>query len=206
MTITNGYCTLQELKDLKRITSTDATDDAVIEKLIEDASRMIDAVCGRWFYAATQTRRFDVPDSSVLRFDEDLLSITTLTNGDGATIASTEYVFKPANSYPKYLLMLLPTSTVTWQLTSAGNELQAISVAGSWGYVDRTAIDARSVRVINNTRRACLEIAHMKYQQRMGQNVTGSVVVTPSGVVQTPEGAMPKAAYDAIEPYVRLFG
>jgi len=42
MAITNGYCTLEEFKDDKRITSDDAADDGVIEGIIEDASRMID--------------------------------------------------------------------------------------------------------------------------------------------------------------------
>jgi len=51
--ITNGYCTLAEVKAALRLT--DSTDDTLLEKSIEGASRRIDGYCGRFFYQTTKT-------------------------------------------------------------------------------------------------------------------------------------------------------
>jgi hypothetical protein len=48
VTITNGYCTLDELKEALRIT--DTIDDRPLESSIEAASRRIDGMCSRRFY------------------------------------------------------------------------------------------------------------------------------------------------------------
>jgi oligopeptide/dipeptide ABC transporter ATP-binding protein len=67
----------------------------------------------------------------------DLLAVTTLTNGDGATISGSEYVLRSANQYPKWRIELKAngTSTFTWDDTWH----EAISVAGVWGYVPNYA-------------------------------------------------------------------
>ena len=205
MTITNGYATLAQAKDLKRITSTDTTDDATIELMIEDASRLIDAICNRWFYAYTQTRYFSVPASRELRMDTDLLAITTLTNGNDDVITSGNYHLLPKNVPPYYAVLIKDLSTVIWQpSTSTGSEW-VISIAGTWGYVDRSATDPVSVRVIDATRRACLEIVEMWYEQRFGENTGGVATVTGAGVVITPQGAIPKSAWQLIAPFIRRF-
>lgn len=203
MSITNGYATLAEAKAHKRITSTDATDDTVIESLVEDASRLIDAITNRWFYAYTQTRYFDVPSGRELCFDADLVAVTTLTNGDGTVIASTEYNLQPINETPAYALRLKDLTTVSWQPSSTYGSQKVISIAGSWGYVDRTATTPWAARVILNTKRACLSIFGQIYEERFGTNTAGAVTVTAAGVVITPYGAVPKAAYQLIAPYIR---
>ena len=67
----------------------DAVDDSVIDDILEAASRYIDSQCHRAFYPRTETRSYDVPNGRKLIVDDDLLAITTLTNGDDNTIAST---------------------------------------------------------------------------------------------------------------------
>ena len=176
MAITNGYSSLAEYKKYHDIGSTDTDDDAVIEDLIEAASRYIDAQSGRTFYARTETRYFSVPGSRELRFDDDLLTITTLTNGDATTIASTEYYFLPRNVTPKYALNLKESSSVAWYPDSDNNYEYVISVAGTWGFV-ATAPDDISV--------ACLEIAKAAYGRRTGTS-EGVARVTAAGVVITP--------------------
>ncbi len=205
MTITNGYATLAQAKDHKRISSTDATDDGVIEGMVEDASRLIDAICNRWFYTYTQTRTFDVPSSRELRLDADLLAITTLTNGNGDVIAAADYNLIPKNSPPYYAVRLKELSTTAWRFSSTYGAELVITIAGSWGFVDRTAIDPVSVRAINATKRACLDIAAMWYEERFGQNTGGVATITGAGVVITPQGAVPKSAWQLIAPYIRRF-
>ena len=69
MAITNGYATLQEVKQAARIT--DAVDDALLEISIESVSRMIDAYCERRFFTAgTEVRYFTAQDSYVCPVDD----------------------------------------------------------------------------------------------------------------------------------------
>lgn len=203
MTITNGYASLTEFKALPEITSTDATDDAYIEDLIERASRAIDVYCGQWFYAATQTRYFNTPKGRELELDAPLLTITTLTNGDASTIASSEYKLWPLNGPHKTHIKLLPSSATIWELSTASDHEGAISVAGTWGYVDRSATDPESMAAILNTNDACLSIALSAYKKRYGVGTEGVATVTGAGVVITPRG-IPADAKLLLDPYRRL--
>lgn len=74
MAITNGYTTLNELKDFVEIAIADLDHDADLERSVEAASRMIDHYCSRIFYdsgsataktfRATHPYILDVPDFS----------------------------------------------------------------------------------------------------------------------------------------------
>jgi len=204
MAITNGYATLAEFKSLKDIATTDAADDAEIENIVTRASRMIDTITGYWFYAATLTHYFDVPDGREILFDFPLLTATTVTNGDTTVITSTYYKLLPYNLPQKYSIRLKQSTTYYWSEDSNGDTEGVISIAGTWGYCDRTATDPISARVIQNTNYACLEIAKMWYHERFGENLGGNTIITAAGVVQTPAGAIPKSAYEAIKPYIRI--
>jgi len=144
--IINGYCTLNEY--LKYITppgqtlSEDAPDDDVIENLIVTASRRVDNLTGRKFYPFVRTRHYDIPRDGELWFNDDLLALTTLTNGDDVAIASTEYILKPTDDYPKYALKLRDTSSTVWESDSNSSSEQVIDVLGMWGYHELYATDA----------------------------------------------------------------
>jgi len=72
--ITNGYCTLAEVKAALRVT--DSVDDTLIENAIEGASRRIDGYCGRWFYKTASTAVPIYPyDQFVVRFPADLSNL-----------------------------------------------------------------------------------------------------------------------------------
>lgn len=99
MAITNGYCTLQEVKDVLRLT--DSVDDTLLELSIESASRQIDGYCERNFYTTSATRYFAARDSFEVEVD-DLITLTTLeTAPDGTdfdtTWDSTKYQLEPLN-------------------------------------------------------------------------------------------------------------
>jgi hypothetical protein len=182
--ITNGYATLAEAKAWGRITTTDSTDDGVIEQLVESASRYIDTEAQRVFYATTETRLFDMPNNpaGVIMFDKDLLTVTTLTNGDGSTVASTAYVLLPANYSPKFALQLIPSTSTIWKSAANGNTLQCISIAGSWG--ESCPADIRE---------ACLMIFKAAYNRRFGENMSSITTITQAGLVVTPEDVPAKA-------------
>lgn len=99
--ITNGYCSLQDVKDSLRIT--DSVDDTLLELAIETASRQIDDHCERVFYKTTgQTRKFAPRDSYTCEIDDlvTLTSLKTSTDGDGVfdtTWTSVYYQAEPLN-------------------------------------------------------------------------------------------------------------
>jgi len=195
MAITNGYATLAQFKSWNKIGSTDADDDTVIESCIESASRFIDIETGRTFYARTETRKYSVPsDLRALVLDDDLLTITTLTNGDGNTIASSEYNLWPVNTSPYRRIILKSASTTFWLQDSSSNVDYVISVAGTWGYVAATPTDIYTI---------CLIAANAYYKRRAGESTSSVARVTAMGVVLTPQD-MPGIVADTIRSYKGL--
>ena len=191
MVISNGYSTLAEFKLYGSITSTNTNNDSVIEDLIESASRFIDAQTGRTFYARTETKYYDVPYGRELRLDDDLLTVTTLTNGDGTVITAADYNLIPKNSAPYYAIKLLDTSLLRWQSSSTGGAELIISIVGTWGWVATRPDDINL---------ACMQIAKNYYNKREGQGTEGIAKVTAMGVVVTPAGA-PMSAMQIINRY-----
>lgn len=193
MTISNGYSDLASFKAFKNIDSTDTTDDTVIEDIIEAVSRYIDRKTGRTFYAKSETRYFDVPEGRELDLRADLLTVTTLTNGDGTVIAAAYYNLEPRNSAPYYAIKIKQSSPYLWQLDTNGNMEGVISVAGTWGFSATTPDDIKEL---------CLEIASNIYQRRSGQGADAAATITGAGVVLSPRD-VPGWARDVLEFYKR---
>jgi hypothetical protein len=154
MSIWNGYCTLEEFKRSltasNQTLDTDNTDDMTIEDMIERSSRDFDGLMGRMFYPRIETRYFDLPEDDCLYFDDDLLAVLSLANGDGVAIAPTEYKFLPINDYPKYALKLTDVTGTIWSESSTGSEDQVITLNGIWGYREQYSIHAWTTGSILN--------------------------------------------------------
>jgi hypothetical protein len=108
MTITNGYTDLVTMKgaDVLNISATDTTSDALLETIIEAASRTIDSDTGRYFFkSATDETRYYAAEFSDKLFVDDLVSITSLAT-DGTNdrtyaelwSASDDYDLMPYNA------------------------------------------------------------------------------------------------------------
>jgi hypothetical protein len=137
MTVSNLYITTTDFKSFQRVTSVDTADDAVIDTLIEIVSRFVDGYTQRRFYPSIETHEYDIPmvdftDRDVIYLDDDLLSLTTFTNGD--LTAVTDYILKPANSTPYYAVKLRDTASGGWETNTAGSHEQVLSILGIWGY------------------------------------------------------------------------
>lgn len=202
MTITNGYATLAQFKAVDNMISTDATDDTFIEDLITRVSREIDRETGRWFYARTLTRYYDVPNSRQLDLDIDLLTVTTLTNGDGTVLTTADYYLVDKNTSPYYAIRLKETSGTQW-LDNDGEIENAITLVGTFGFVSRSATDDRSIGLIRSTEQLCLIWAIAEYKRRYGVGVEGTAQVTGAGVVITPK-ALPDSAQMTLSSLRRL--
>lgn len=156
MSTQNAYATLADYKAWITMrggdNSTDPADDEVIELLLRGSSRYIERQCGRNFVPYIETRYFDTPtlddtnDLRLLKLDDDLLEVISITNGDGTTVASTEYLLLNSdlkrNTTPYRYIRIKDTSTSYWTLDSAGGKHGVISVNGIWAYRERYATDA----------------------------------------------------------------
>lgn len=149
MTNLNLYATLADYKAYStargQTASTDTADDAVIVNLLESASRYIDGKSGgRFFYPRIETQYYDIPGGGgreysreVELYHRDLQTIITFLNGDGTSIASTQYELLPRNDTPKFCIRLKQTSTLIWQLDSDGNWENVLALTGIFGYHNR---------------------------------------------------------------------
>jgi hypothetical protein len=172
-----SYASLAEFKSWKAIKSTDVFDDITVQMCLDMATAWINSNTGRVFVAANGTRWYDIPYSRTLKLDYDLISVTTLTNGDGTVIPSGQYVLGPRNISPKYEITLIPNSVYQWFPTNTGNTLGVIGVTGPWGY---------SVTCPDDVKNACISIAVNVYSRRFGEG-TMAATVTAAGIVITPQ-------------------
>lgn len=188
------YTTTAEVKTYLHISGTG--DDSLIGDLVTRASRMIDAYCGRWFYARTETRKYDAVGHHItgrlLLLDADLLTITTLKNGDGSTINAADIILRPVNMEPYFGISLRQSSGLSW--TYDDDSQACIEVAGTWGY------SATTPQVIAH---AVVRLAAWLYRQRDSGMDSGQVEVTERGVSVAP-ARLPRDVAELLAPYVRV--
>lgn len=122
-----------------------ATNAAILDKIIEESERIErwcfrrfdERIDTRYFNPWQQTRGGDL-DGVELMLDDDLRSVTTLTNGDGSTVSGSVYTLLPrsANRYGvtvRSSVKLNTTSGAFWTYGTNEPE-QSISLLGLWGY------------------------------------------------------------------------
>jgi hypothetical protein len=188
--ITNGYATLAEFKAyiLPRgggAVTADVADDAVIEDLIEAASRDIDKFCARQFWAeSSDSTAYYTPEASDILFILDYASITSVSTDDTAdrtwatTLDPADFDELPFNhtaeGLPITRLEIAPLSSEGFPIVSKG-----VKIVGKRGWPS----------VPDDIKSACLEITMERWMNRSGQtSVAGQVTVTAAGVVIRPGG------------------
>lgn len=133
MLYTPDLVTLTYVRQHRRLQTTETGDDILLQSLINEASADFQRAVGRVCmpYYAAHTFDYQNPYMLTLR-GYDLLAVTTLTNGDSATISSGNYVLRSSNLYPKWRVQIKQnaSTTFTWSATPE----EAISIAGWWGY------------------------------------------------------------------------
>lgn len=135
-----AWPTLADYRAWAGLGATETQDDALLSGLLTRAQAIIEGPpplgTGRTFIAASATRLVDCPldGSRVLYLWDagDLLSVTSITNGDGTAVAAGTYVTLPRRERPIYGLELKRGSGVAW--TYSDSPEQAISITGLWGY------------------------------------------------------------------------
>jgi hypothetical protein len=126
----NIYATLADLRGYLGLTSAQTGDDDLLLMLLGAASRLIEGYTARQFYPVRQTRVYTVDDPALLLLRGDLLSLHSLTNGDGSAIPAAACHLEPASEAVKSSIILDRTQAV---FTPDGDPVGAISVEGTWG-------------------------------------------------------------------------
>jgi hypothetical protein len=128
------YGTVANLK--LRIGVTTAADDTVLGQLLDAASAAVDRLAGRTWVSGSATRYFRYHDGAIssdghfLFLDAPVSGVTTLTNGDGVVVASTDYVLLPRNDTYKTMIELTYASALYfWFGTYRDGE---ITVLAAW--------------------------------------------------------------------------
>lgn len=154
MSITNGYCTLAQVKSALSIT--DSTDDTALELAVNAASRQIDNWCGQrfWIDGTATVREFYVDSRGALDLDltqNDVYGIATTTglvvkvdqDGDGVfetTLTSgTDFLLNPPNAAD--LIPVQPYTGLSFGLNTgaiyglpASYGRPVVQVTAKWGW------------------------------------------------------------------------
>lgn len=168
-----AYITLSEFKSyISELsggvqTSFGGSEDTVLQSFIDQATAEINATTGRSYEATTTTKRFgaDSVYDEILLLDCDLLTVSAVTNGDGATI--TSYTLLPRNTTPYCAIELTAAS---WDTTAD------IQVTGAWGYSTSASADVK---------RVAMRLAYFYWQKRAA---TGESQIFGDGVIQVAAG------------------
>lgn len=130
------YTTLETVKDELGIT--DTLKDEMLKRQITRASDFIELFTERTFIPVIATKTFDIPTedpTARLYLHDELIAITSLSDDDGVTNAG-DYKLYPLNDTPKTWIQLTGDDSFAYTTSKYG----AISIAGSWGYCNDTAV------------------------------------------------------------------
>jgi hypothetical protein len=200
--LTNGYCTLAQLKSADVLNFTTGTNltahDEILETIIEAVSRLIDNATARQFYASTETRYYNSKDAYCIETD-DIASASGVTveidlDGDGTyeyTLASTDYDLAGYNDllkgWPYTKLETTPAAQYTFSKARKGNKVTA---SFGWAAVPKTIT------------LACILQSNREYQRfKTALGVAGTSAV---GTITLDIPALDPDVEKLVQPYRRL--
>lgn len=182
--------TLNDLRAHIKIAGT--ADDTLLQFYINSAQDAIETHTRRTFDAgtATSTRYYDDDpytfNGSRLYLDGDLLSVSTLVNGNGGTISASDYTLLPRNEPPYSIIEL--KSNEHWNWNTDGE----VAVTGVWGYSGTPPYAIQE---------ACRELA--TYYYRVRSSSVFEQVGPPDGPTMPVPRGLPKNVADLLAPYRR---
>ena len=181
------YATLAQVRLEGNFWANDTANDTHLSSLITTVSRMIDAQLGTVFAPdADEARTFTVADliadkpRDLFLGRHRLLSITSIVNADGSSIAVGDVMLLPQWSERKHTIRLKSTSLFSW----VSDEDDEIVITGRWGY---------SVTVPADVSQMCAEWVVHVFNGRGDNGTSGNAtIISPDGVVISPNSAPPR--------------
>lgn len=187
------YCGPSDVKTYLGITGTG--DDGLIGSLCQRATEAIDRYTRRTFEAVTDTTRYyDAIGNHIrgrtLYLDTDCVSVTSVTNGDGNAISSSERTVWPRNETPFSAIRIKGTAGKYWTYDDDWED--AIVVTGRFAY---------STSPPDDIIQAAIRWAAYMYRQKDSQ-VFDTTAIPDAGVITVPQG-IPADVRMMLDPYVR---
>ncbi|MCO5189351.1 MAG: hypothetical protein M9928_21730 [Anaerolineae bacterium] len=187
-----GWYAISDFKDYRTITNDD--DNVVIAAIAEAAEGWLNREAGTVIVTdATSTRYIDATGLHIegrtlwLSHVGDCAEITEITNGDGATVDSADYIMTPRAvswSDPTIRKVTLKASSgLVW--TYDDDPEQAIAVEGYWSVYKKDSVPAEILGLMR-------ELVNFGYTKRDSQ-VFDTVAIPEAGVVTIPDG-FPRSA------------
>lgn len=187
-----AYATLTNLK--KYLGIDEIVDDQILSNFLDQAAAITNKETGRVFIAETATKYFGTEDVENGRrlylLKEDLLSVTTLTNGNGVVIDPSDYRLEPLNYSPKYEIYLIDPE-ISFEFSEW---YSTITVEGSWGFCETPPEDIVW---------ANLRLAAVLYKQKDTAIDIDRPIVTGDGITIMPSN-LPADIMSVIKKYRRV--
>ena len=187
------YATLAEFKAYLKIPTATTTEDTLLQTFLDEADGLIDEIVGVPSSALTATARiFDDPaliDGRTLVFGraDVACAVTSVVNGDGETVAASDYYPLPRGELPIYGLTLTQASGLQWDTTGGG-----VVVTARWANTTNAngTVDAL-------VRGAALQLGAWLYRSKDNVTELSRPVRTDDGMTILPM-ALPKAVLDRL--------
>jgi hypothetical protein len=125
------YTTVNFVRKLY-LSSNSNIDDTLILAFIRQATREISRISSRVFYPIYYIDEYDTPKGTDLDLRNELLSLTSITNGMLGTLLPADVVLYGPNADTHNMIHLSPVVS-SWGLNSNNSPNKAISVEGMWG-------------------------------------------------------------------------
>jgi hypothetical protein len=194
-----SYASLSDLRAYLKLGAGETGDDTFLTNSLARAQAFIESpqCCNRVFEASADSTRYQdmsrvLSDGRTLLLDYDLATTpTTVTNGDGQVIASTNYVLEPRNLTPYHSIRLKQSSGYTW--SSGDDPDNPITIVAKWAY----SLTAPTAIVT-----ATLLLAKWLYRQKNATSEADQPVVAQGGFLILPS-KLPTAFWDMVAGYKR---
>lgn len=188
-----SYASLTQFKAYLKIPTGTTSEDTLLQMFLDEADGIIDEIVGVPSAAAAATAR--VYDDPSLINERTLLfgradvacAITSVVNGDGTTITSSNYVTLPRGELPIYGLALTQASGLSWDTSDDG-----VTVTALWAHT--TNADGSADALIVG---AALQLAAWLYRSKDNVAELSRPVRTEDGTTILPM-ALPKAVLDRL--------
>lgn len=181
------YCKTAQVKTYLGVKA--PKDDSLLDDLVTRVSRAFDLATGYTFGAVDESAithyrwNGDVDSEGSLVFAEPFTSITSIVNGDGITMAATNYLLRPQR-VPHTVAKLTPVATAAF---TDGTDNTGIVVTGVVGYP-----------LTDDIVQACVLWTAFMYRQK-DNPLIALTAIQRAGIVETP--GRPKYTTDTINSY-----
>jgi hypothetical protein len=191
-----AYATRTQVKEYLGMLAGTTSEDDLLDDIIARVQAFVDSYTGRKFEVpADTTRLFDAKMDTTanrlaLTFDHDLISITSITNGDGTSVTSDQYVLLPTNYSPKFAIRFKASANKYW--TYEDDPEEAISIVGRWGYSLTAPLDVEQ---------ATIRLASYIYRQKDNAGEFDRTILAGNSTLLPTQ--IPRDVLEYLQPYIR---